>query len=76
MNIKKYLSEARNEGRAKIHHSNNIDYWFITEADGWISIIEINPDADYIPLIQACNIEKAEDYIAFREKVNRLLTRI
>ena len=76
MKINSYIQKARNEGRAKIHHSNNIDYWFITEMDGWISIIEVNPDAGYIPLIQACNIDKAEDYIALREKVNRPLTKI
>lgn len=76
MSIKKYLSKAKNEGRAKIYHSNNIDYWFITETDGWISIIETNSDAGYLPLIQACNIDKALDYITLREKVNMPLIKI
>jgi len=76
MDIDNHLNKAKKEGRARIYHSNNIDYWFITETDGWISIIEISSDAGYIPVIQACNIDKAMDYIVLRERINVPLTRI
>lgn len=55
---------------------NGINYRLKKEADGWISIYEINAGMPPTPLIQACDYEKAETYCTMREKFNMPLIRI
>jgi hypothetical protein len=57
-------------------YANGISYKFIEEQGGWISIYEVNDGLPDKPIIQACNIERAEEYIIMRERVNVPLNRI
>ena len=67
MTAEEYIAKARSDGRTITNeYVNGIDYVFITEPDGWISIIERN-ECGYSPLLQAANRQKAIEYIVMRE---------
>lgn len=67
MTVEEYIAKARSDGRTITNeYINGIDYVFIVETDGWISIIERN-ECGYTPLLQAANRQKAIDYIVMRE---------
>ena len=67
MTAEEYIAKARSDGRTIANeYVNGIDYVFIEEADGWISIIERN-ECGYSPLLQAANRQKAIEYIVMRE---------
>ncbi len=53
----------------KSFYANRTNYRLVTETDGWVSIYEINAGLPPKPLIQACNMEKAEEYCIMREPV-------
>ena len=55
-----------NETRDNLQSKQRIDYTLITEPDGWVTIIERNISG-YSVLLQACNRQKAIDYIVMRE---------
>lgn len=57
-------------------NANGINYRFEFEPDGWVSIYELNDSGLPIPVIQACNLEKAEEYIYFRERPNVPIVRL
>lgn len=62
-----YVSDARSEGKpTQNKYSNGISYVFITEPDGWISILSSN-GYHYSYCIQAADEAHAEFYIAMRE---------
>lgn len=62
-----YVENARkNEQKIERRYSNGLDYIFIYEADGWISIFDVTGGI-YTPKIQAKDIEHAESYITFIE---------
>lgn len=63
-----YIQTAKQEGRTERIQANTIDYLFITEQDGWISIIE-RKEGRYIPCLQANNREHALTWITMREPV-------
>lgn len=46
---------------------NGIRYLFVTLPDKWIAIFEDN-SGDYIPCIQAANINRAESWCSMRER--------
>ena len=69
MTAEEYIAKARRDGRAITNeYVNGIDYVFIVESDGWISIIERN-ECGYTPLLQAVNRQKAIEYIVMRETI-------
>ena len=64
-----HIETATAEGRAEHKNANTLNYIFITEPDGWISIIEYI-DGRYIAKLQACDQQKAYEYITLREPLN------
>ena len=50
-------------------YANGISYVYEFLADGWIAIYEFIDGLPLKPIIQACNSEKADDYIAMREPI-------
>ena len=67
MSVEDYITQSRAEGKAiSNEYINGIDYTLITEPDGWVTIIERNISG-YSVLLQACNRQKAIDYIVRRE---------
>ena len=59
------------------HYVNRISYKFVTMKDGWIAIFEYQHwNGQYIPLIQAKDIEHAESYCFMREPVTVPVNRI
>lgn len=64
-----YVEKASNERRIERIYCNTLDYIFVTEEDGWISIIQDDRNSGYHPIIQAKDRDKALDYIAFIEPV-------
>ena len=49
---------------------NKIKYCLCELQDGWIAIFEINElNGEYIPLIQAYNMNKAIEYCQLREPI-------
>lgn len=69
MTAEEYIAKARSNGRTITNeYANGIDYVFIVEPDGWISIIERN-ECGYTPLLQAANRQKAIEYIVMRESL-------
>jgi len=66
----RWMKNCYNGGYKKSHSANGINYEIVEGADGWFSIWEFDIYRGYVPLIQAINLEKAIDYIVFREKVN------
>lgn len=76
MTAAEYIEKARSDGRKITNeYANGIDYLFIVELDGWVSIIERNK-VGYRLVIQACNREKALEYIAMREPITVPVQRI
>ena len=65
-----YVEKANSDGRKITNEfANGIDYLFIVEPDNWVSIVERNRSG-YSLIIQACNREKALEYIYMREPIN------
>lgn len=64
------------ENRHTNRYANGINYRFEFEPDGWVSIYEQNAGGLPIPVIQACSLEKAEEYIYFRERPNVPIVRL
>ena len=61
----------------KKYYANGINWKLVQEEDGWVSIYRYNPDTGkYIPRIQACNFEKAEEYCDKIELVNMPLQKL
>lgn len=69
MSVEEYITQSRTEGKVITNeHINGIDYTLITEPDGWITIIERNLTGHAV-LLQACNRQKALEYIVRREPI-------
>ena len=67
MTVSEYITQSRTEGKVITNeYVNGVDYTLITEPDGWVTIIERN-NSGYSVLLQACNRQKAIDYIVMRE---------
>ena len=67
MTTEAYITQSRTEGKPITNeYVNGVDYTLITEPDGWVTIIEHN-HSGYSVLLQACNRQKAIDYIVMRE---------
>ena len=67
MTVADYITQSRSEGKVITNeYVNGVDYTLITEPDGWVTIIERNIGG-YSVLLQACNYQKAIDYIVMRE---------
>ena len=67
MTVEDYITQSLAEGKViSNEYANGIDYTMITEPDGWVTIIEHN-HSGYSVLLQACNRQKAIDYIVMRE---------
>ena len=67
MSVEEYITQSRSEGKdISNEYINGIDYTLITEPDGWVTIIERNLSG-YAVLLQACNRQKAIEYIVRRE---------
>lgn len=49
--------------RTENHSANGIDYVYEFSGDGWIGIYEYRDRLPLRPIIQACNVEKANEYI-------------
>ena len=62
--------------RTEPRRSNGIDYVFEFLEDGWIAIYEYVDGLPLKPIIQACNIAKAEEYIFLRERLPAGVRRI
>jgi len=56
--------------RTENHRANGIDYVYEFLADGWIGIYEYRDGLPLRPIIQACNTDKANEYITMREPVS------
>ena len=71
-----YVEKAKESGKKITNeHANGIDYLFIVEPDNWVSIVERNKYG-YRLIIQACNREKALEYIVMREPITVPINRI
>lgn len=61
----------------KKYYANGIGWKLVQEDDGWVSIYRYNPyTGGYMPQIQACNFEKAEEYCNSFECVNMPLKKL
>lgn len=56
--------------------ANGINYIFEYLEDGWIAIYEYEDGVPPKPIIQACNIKKAEEYVCLREPVPYFVRKI
>ena len=69
MIVEEYITQSRAEGKPiSNEYVNGVDYTLITELDGWVTIIERN-HSGYSVLLQACNRQKAIEYIVRREPI-------
>ena len=69
MSVEEYITQSRSEGKViNNEYVNGVDYTLITELDGWVTIIERNLSG-YSVLLQACNRQKAIEYIVRREPI-------
>ena len=69
MSVEEYITQSRTEGKPiSNEYVNGIDYTLITECDGWVTVIERNISG-YSVLLQACNRQKAIEYIVRRESI-------
>ena len=67
--IKEYVEQARKDGkRIKIKYANGLDYLYVFERDGWISIINVT-GGYYSPVIQAKDEAHADSCIGLIEAV-------
>lgn len=65
-----YINKAPENGqRVERRYSNGLNYIFVWEPDGWISIFQRNDFGEYRTIIQAKDIEHAESYIALIEPI-------
>lgn len=55
--------------RTEARNANGIDYIYEYLQDGWIAIYEYRDGLPPLPVIQACNVIKADEYIALREPI-------
>jgi len=62
--------------RQETKFANGITYVFEYLEDGWIAISEYNDGLPLKPLIQACNDDKAMEYITMREKLSFPIQRL
>ena len=70
MTAEAYITQSWTEGKPITNeYVNGVDYTLITEPDGWVTIIERNIGG-YSVLLQACNRQKAIDYIVMREPLS------
>ena len=58
--------QNKEENRIERVYSNKIQYIFITDEDGWISILE-ETETGYIGIVQAADREHALSYVGLRE---------
>ena len=64
-----YCEKAKQNGcRTERRYANGLDYIFIFEKDGWISVMDVTGGI-YSPVIQAKDTEHAESYISLRERI-------
>ena len=69
MSVEEYIAQSRSEGKVITNeYINGVDYTLITELDGWVTVIERNISG-YSVLLQACNRQKAIEYIVRREPI-------
>ena len=69
MTVEEYITQSRSAGKPiSNEYVNGVDYTLITERDGWVTIIERNLSG-YSILLQACNQQKAIEYIVRREPI-------
>lgn len=69
MSVEEYITQSRTEGKQITNeYVNGVDYTLITEPDGWVTIIE-RDISGYAVLLQACNRQKAIEYIVRREPI-------
>ena len=65
-----YIEIARKNGKdVTLHYANGIDYVFVKEPDGWISILQRQQDGEYAPKIQAKDEPHAKGYIDMIEQL-------
>ena len=69
----KYQTEAERiiaECPKVSYNANGIDYELYTLEDGWIAIYEVDSFCRRIPLIQACDINKAKSFCYMQERAS------
>lgn len=64
--LAEYIRKAKEEGRTERVYSNTIQYIFITDEDGWISILT-ETEYGYSPVIQAADRGHALSFVGLRE---------
>ena len=70
MTGKEYIDNAIKNGKdVSRHYANGLDYVFVKEPDGWISILQRKQNGEYIPKIQAKDEPHAKGYIGMIEPV-------
>lgn len=70
MTGKEYIDTSRKNGKDVTHHyANGLDYVFVKEHDGWISILQRQQNGEYAPKIQAKDEQHAKGYIGMIEPV-------
>lgn len=70
-----YVNKAQTEGRTSTHSANGINYVFVEDTDGWLSVVEIT-NGQYYAHIQAADLQHALAYISRVEPVTVPLTAI
>lgn len=70
-----YIDKAEAEGRLERCYCNKIEFFLVTESDGWISVFRRCDDSVY-PLIQAADKEHAISYCSFVEPADLCKGRI
>lgn len=66
---RQYVEKSKQQGcKTERRYANGLDYLFIYERDGWISIMDVTGGI-YKPIIQSKDLEHAESYIALREPI-------
>lgn len=55
-------------GESEHYYSNTVNYIFVAMRDGWTAVFE-RDGAQYIPVIQAADIEHAQSYCNLREPI-------
>ena len=64
MTGKEYIDNAIKNGKdVSCHYANGLDYVFVKEPDGWISILQRQQSGEYTPIIQARDEPHAKGYI-------------
>ena len=70
MTGKEYIDNAIKNGKdVSRHYANGLDYVFVKEPDGWISILQRQQNGEYIPRIQAKDEPHAKGYIDMIEQL-------